>query len=155
MNKNSDTKEIRNLLIITVIIIAISAGLYFLTDKTLNKAKETETTEAEISYAEILVGTMFTRPYSEYYVIAYKQDNENADKLDDLFTKYDEKDEALKIYYIDLGNPFNASALSDKANKKPEIPEDVKIKDQALILIKDGKVTKYYEKINDMEKALK
>lgn len=158
MNKNkinSDTNEIKNLLIITFIILAISVGLYFLTDKTLNKKKEEEKTPAEISYSEILVGTMFSRPYNEYYVLAYKQDDENADSLDDLFTKYDEKDEALKIYYIDLGNPFNASALSDTANKKPEKPEEVKIKDQALFLIKDGKVTKFYEKISDIEKALK
>lgn len=152
---NEETKEVKTLIIITLVIIVISVGLYFLTDTSLNKKKTSEERpEATISYSEIIIGTMFSRPYSEYYVLAYKDDNENAKELDSLFTKYEENKDSLKIYYIDLANKFNESALSDKSNKNPEKATDVKIKDQALILIKNGKVSKYYEKISDIKKAL-
>ena len=153
-NVSEDTQEVKTLIIITIIIVLISVGLYFLTDALDKKKAIEEIPEATINYSEITIGTMFTRPYNEYYVFAYKEDDDNAGKFDDLFTKYEEKEKSKKIYYIDLADKFNQSVLSDKSNKKPEQVTDVKIKDYALILIKDGKVSKYYETISEIEKAL-
>ena len=155
-NLNEDTKEVKTLIIITLVIIVISTGLYFLTDSLNNKKNAPEEeTETIINYSEITIGTMFTRPYSEYYVFAYKNDDkENANAFDNLFTKYEEKEKHNKIYYVDLANKFNDFVLSDKSNKKPTKATEVEIKDFALILIKDGKVAKYYEKISEIEKAL-
>ena len=151
---SEDTKEIKTLIIITLIIIVVSIGLYFLTDTLNNKKNADDATEAVINYTEITVGTMFTRPYEEYYVFAYQNDDDNAYTFDNLFVKYEEKEEHKKIYYVDLSKKFNDFVLSDKANKKPTKSTEVKIKDYALILIKDGKVSKYYEKISEIEKAL-
>lgn len=151
---NDDTKEVKTLLIITLIIIVVAVGLYFLADSSLSKKKSEERTEATINYSEIMIGTMFSRPYSEYYVFAYKNDDENASKFDNLYTKYDDKEDNPKIYFIDLANSFNESVLSDVSNKKPVKAEDVKIKNYALILVKNGKVAKYYETVEEIEKAL-
>ena len=151
---SEDTKEVKTLIIITLIIIVVSIGLYFLTDTLNNKKNADEATEAVINYTEITIGTMFTRPYEEYYVFAYPNDDDNAYKFDNLFAKYEEKEDHKKIYYVDLSKKFNDFVLSDKANKKPTKSTEVKIKDYALILIKDGKVSKYYEKISEIEKAL-
>lgn len=150
---NEDTKEIRNLIIITVVVIALALGLYFLTDKVLSK-DTTSDTNADVDYTTCLIGNMFNRPYDEYYVFAFSSEDENASKYSSLISTYEKKDKALKIYKIDLDNNFNKSAVSDTSNKKPTNASDVKIKSSALIHIKNGKVVNYYESSSDYEKVL-
>ena len=150
---NEDTKEIRNLIIITVVVIALALGLYFLTDKVLSK-DTTSDTNADVDYTTCLIGNMFNRPYDEYYVFAFSSEDENASKYSSLISTYEKKDKALKIYKIDLDNNFNKSAVSDTSNKKPTNASDVKIKNSALIHIKNGKVVNYYESSSDYKKVL-
>ncbi len=150
---NEDTKEIRNLIIITVVVIALALGLYFLTDKVLNKNSSSDSS-ADVDYTTCLIGNMFNRPYDEYYVFAFRSEDDNASTYSSLISTYEKKDNALKIYMIDLSNNFNKSVLSDKSNKKPTSASDVKIKDSALIHIKNGKVVNYYESSSDYEKVL-
>ena len=51
---SEDTKEIRNLIIIAVILIALAVGLYFLTDTILSKKK---VFNAQLSILLILLNT--------------------------------------------------------------------------------------------------
>ena len=150
---NEDTKEIRNLIIITVVVIALALGLYFLTDKVLSK-DTTSDTNADVDYTTCLIGNMFNRPYDEYYVFAFSSEDENASKYSSLISTYEKKDKALKIYKIDLNNNFNKRAVSETSNKQPTSASDVKIKNSALIHIKNGKVVNYYESSSDYEKVL-
>ncbi len=46
--ESEDSSEIRNLIIITVIIALIATGLYFLTEKVLNKKENNNTSEVHI-----------------------------------------------------------------------------------------------------------
>lgn len=152
-NKNEDTHEIKTLLIITAVIIVVSLGLYLLTESQLKKEPEKVIPEATISTSEIMLGTMFTRPYNEYYVFIYG--DAESTTLDKLFTDYEDKEDSKKIYYANIDDNFNKYAKSDKSNKKPTSAQDLKIDTRALILIKDGKVSKYYETIEEIEKVLK
>ena len=61
---------------------------------------------------------------------------------------------AKKIYFVDLSTKFNSPYVSDKSNKKPTKASEVQVKDSALVLIKNGKVSKYYESVTDYEKVL-
>ena len=70
-------------------------------------------------------------------------------------TSYKDKDDALKVYYVDMNDKFNSAYLSETSNKKPTESSEVKINESALILIKDGKVEKYYESLEDYKNALK
>ena len=54
-----------------------------------------------------------------------------------------------------MNDKFNAAYLSEASNKKPTDVNEVKIKESALILIKDGKVEKYYESLEDYKNTLK
>lgn len=152
-NQNEDTQEIKTLLIITAVIIVVSLGLYLLTESQLKKEPEKVIPEATISTSEIMLGTMFTRPYNEYYVFIYG--DAESTTLDKLFTDYEDKEDSKKIYYVNIDDNFNKYAKSDKSNKKPTSAQDLKIDTRALILIKDGKVSKYYETIEEIEKVLK
>ena len=153
---NGDTKEIRNLIIITLVILAIATLLYILTEKVVDKKVNTTTTTAkvEINYDICTVGTMFNRPYDEYYVFLYDSTSENSDQYNSLLNTYKSKTSALKIYYVDLSKKFNSTYVADTSNKNPSSPSEVKIKSSALILIKNGKVSKYYETVANYEKVL-
>ena len=69
-------------------------------------------------------------------------------------SNYEKKDNAKKIYFVDLSTKFNSPYVSDKSNKKPTKASEVQVKDSALVLIKNGKVSKYYESVTDYEKVL-
>ena len=150
--ESEDMKEIKNLIFIILGILVVIVGLYFLTSHTLNK-KDNNTEEAAFNYDVATVGTMFNRPYDEYYVFLYKADDENANQYKSLVSSYISKDNALKVYTVDLSMNKDDEYLSDKSNHNPSKPSEVKIKDSALILIKNGKVSKYYESISEYEKV--
>jgi hypothetical protein len=153
--ESNDTKEIKGLIIITLIISVLAVGLYFLTDKVLNKDTTTKTTTtAKINYDICTVGTMFSRPYSEYYVFLFDSTSDNNTQYQSLLSTYKAKDKAIKIYYVDLNNKFNSPYVSDNSNTKPTKASEVKIKGSALVLIKNGIVSKYYETTSDYEKVL-
>lgn len=150
---NEDTKEIKTLIIITIVVVLLAVGLYFLTDVVLDK-KENSASEAVFNYDTCLIGNIFSRPYDEYYVFVYSSIDDDASTYDTLKTNYLKKDEAKKIYYVDLNNGFNSFAMSDSSNPKPTSALDVKINKSALMLIKNGKVSKYYENLEDYKKVL-
>ena len=152
--ESEDTKEIRNLIFIVIGIIVVCAGLYFLTAKSLNK-KENKESSTEFDYSVCTVGTMFNRPYEEYYVFLYSSEDENALQYQSLVSSYVSKENALKIYTVDLSKNLDNKYLASTSNSNPSNPSEVKIKDSALIHIKNGKVSKYYEKISDYESILK
>ena len=149
---SEDENQVRNLIIITLIIVLLAIGLYFLTGK-IGK-KENNTSNVEFDYSTITVGTMFNRPYDKYYVFLYDAEDDNANQYISLISSYESKDESIKIYTVDLSKNLDSKYLSDKSNTNPTNPSEVKIKDSALILIKNGKVSKYYESITDYEKVL-
>ncbi len=150
---SDEQKEVRNLIIITVIIAAIAAGLYFFTEKVLNKKDNTDkSTEIEFDYNVCTIGNMFTRPYDEYYVFVYSSEDESAASYTALITSYRDK-KAKKLYYIDLKDAFNKDAISDKTATKPANSSEVKVNGSVLYLIKNGKVSKAYtEKYSDILK---
>ena len=150
--ESNDTKEIKSLIIITVVVVVIAVGLFFLTNYLNNKKTSNNT---KIDYNTCIVGNMFNRPYNEYYVFLYSSTDKNASTYKGLITSYKDKDDALKIYYVDMNDKFNAAYLSESSNKKPTDVNEVKIKESALILIKDGKVEKYYESLEDYKNTLK
>ena len=150
--ESNDTKEIKSLIIITMVVVVIAVGLFFLTNYLNNKKTSNNT---KIDYDTCIVGNMFNRPYNEYYVFLYSSTDKNASTYKGLITSYKDKDDALKIYYVDMNDKFNAAYLSEASNKKPTDVNEIKIKESALILIKDGKVEKYYESLEDYKNTLK
>lgn len=151
--ESEDTKEIKNLIFIILGIVIIIAGLYFLTARSINRKNTLP--EAEFDYTVCTVGTMFNRPYDEYYVFLYSSEDENSSKYNELVKAYTKKEDALKIYTVDLNTNLDSKYLSDKSNNNPTSPSEVKIKDSALIKIKNGKVSEYHETTTDYEKVLK
>ena len=131
--ESEDTKEIKNLIFIIIGITIIAVGLYYLTARKLNK-----TTSEEFDYKFL-----------------YSTADNNASTYKSLINTYSQKEDALKIYSVDLNANLDNKYLSEISNSNPTNPDEVKIKDSALVLIKDGKVSAYYEKLSDYQEVLK
>jgi len=165
--KNSKTKDvkvrseaeelIRKFLLILTIIIVIIIGVYFGTKLLVNNpVNETETSETgEINYDIVTVGTMLNKSNDEYYVLAYNSQDVEAIYYSSLMTKYQAK-EKLNIYFLDLDNSLNEkyNANGGETNPKAKTIEELKLGKITLINVKNGKINKYIEDIEQIKVAL-
>lgn len=150
---NEDMTYIKNMFIILGIVVLVSVGLYFLTEK-LNKNEDKPTdSKVSINYDLGTVGTMFNRIEDEYYVILYSKE-ENGNDLDSLLDTYRSSDEYIKTYFVNLDDKINSSAISDELVRKPKNASEVKVNGPTLYKIKDGIVTNCYSGVDDITKVL-
>ena len=143
---NEDTNEIKKFIFILVGVAVIAVLLYFVTAKYLVKDnfQEEENTPAteEISYTSVKVGTLFNRPYDEYYVLCYDKSSETSPYYTVLATLYTGD---TKLYIMDLSLDVNKQYVGTTGNDKATKPSELSIVNPTLMLIKDGKISKYYE----------
>lgn len=160
VNGSSDTDtDIFRFLIILVIICALVIGLYFFSKALVNKRNNNETdnnTNVTIDYDLATVGTIFNRPYSEYYVMVYDGTDDDAMYYSALITKYKKKENALKIYYCDLNNELNKEykSQSELGNKNAVGVSDLAFGKVTLIKITNGSITNYIEDIEKIKNIL-
>lgn len=148
--ESNDTKEIKSLIIIIIIVVCITGGLYLLTLFSESKKSESNT---EITYDTCLVGNMFNMPGDEYYVFLYSSLDSNASSYRGLITSYGEKDDSLTVYRVDLNDSFNKKFVGDSSFISDNLDEFM-VKDSALLLIKNGKVSKFYETLDEYKNVL-
>lgn len=152
---NEDTDQIKKFIFILIGVSIIAALLYFVTAKYLVKDKfqdDKETKEeVTLGYDMVRLGNVFNRPYDEYFVFAYDATNHKASYYAALLSNYKKN----KIYFMDLSIKTNKKAVGDVGNKIATKPDELSIKEPTLMLIKDGKISNYYEGIEEIENVLK
>lgn len=148
---------IRFVILICVMLLVI-VGLYFLTG-TMNKQENSEvntTEEVTVDYAKVNVGTMFNRPYKEYYVIAYDSTSSRAVNFSQIISEYSTKKDAKKIYFCDLSTDINSKYVSeDKTTSITTDYNELSFGDPVLFEVKSGKVGKIYKGEENIKKILK
>ena len=154
--QNEDMKEIKTLVIITLIVILVAIGLYFLTDRVLkNRTNEIPTPfPSPISYTNTIVGRIFDKPYDEYYVFLFSSENDRAALFSGLLRNFDREEEAIKIYFVDLNIGFNDHVLNEESNPNPTTVDEIKINEYALMRIRNGRVVAFHETVEAIENAL-
>ncbi len=140
---NEDVRLVRKLIIILIIVVIVAVGFFFLTNKIVDPVKEEEV-NAEINYDVATVGTMFNRPYKEYYVLLYDSTLAEATYYNTLYSQYKNANK-VKIYYVDLSLKNNKEYVQKEANKKLTGVNDASFKGTTLVKIKNGKVTTYLD----------
>lgn len=75
--------------------------------------KKDEPLPVTIQYEQILAGETFERPEAEYYVIFYKFSDAYASVIETVIANYKNKENAVKVYQIDLDNYFNISIYDE------------------------------------------
>lgn len=133
----------------TIAVLVILGIMYLLTILILKKSsldyisKEPEKTS--IQYSEILAGTSFSKKDSEYLVLFYDGNSDDASTYEGIYSDYKAKDEHLPIYYVNLGKALNKEVVSKNSNREASSAEELKINGATLIRFKDNKIEDYFE----------
>lgn len=158
----TDTQiQIRNFVIILVVLVVIVIGLVFLSNYIVDK-RENETSnttkEVEINYDIANVGMILNRPYDEYYVMVYDSSDKDAVYYATLISSYEGKENALKIYFTDLNLSVNKAYKSNNETGNSDVTnnvDDFSFGKVTLLKVRGGNVVNYYEAIEDIESILK
>lgn len=158
--RSEEQQEVIRFVIILISIFVIVGAIYgvskFLIEDE-DATEETETVSGEINYDLVTVGTMFNRNYDEYYVVAYKKTDASAILYSSIVNKYSNKDKALKVYFCDLDNSLNNEYYvgeTGESNPNAKKMSDLALGKFTFLKIKDGKIVKYLEDIEEAKKEL-
>ena len=158
---SSFSLEFSKIIKILVVIAIFFVVFYLLTVYILQK-DDTSTIintipgEAEIQYQEILAGNSFSVDKGHYYVLYYDMSDENLkSSYTSLITAYEEKENHMSIYTVDISSAFNKKYISDISNVNVANIDDLKIPGPTLIEIQSGKAINYVEGQEKIEDILR
>ena len=134
-----------------MVILFILFGLFYIITYFLVKDRKTETPiqEAVVDSSKIVLGQLLNRKEKEYFVLATKTDASDSSTANymnlynNYINKYLQEEDTLPFYYVDLNNALNKKYYSEELNITEEI-SDIKLNDDVLFRIKDGKISKTY-----------
>lgn len=161
--ENEDENVVKKFVIISIVIAALIALIYGVTELLKDEEETTDPIVAgSINYDKVSVGTILNRPYDEYYVLVYDIEDSAAILYSTIMTKYmqnSQEEDYLKIYYCDLGNALNKKYYNvgndNKSNVEAKSTEEFDFSDLTLLKIKNGKITKYIESLDKIKELLK
>lgn len=157
--ETEEQMEMKRFVFVLLGLIIIIIGIYFFTRAFVTKDLFKETSdvnykEGTINYNVAIVGTLLNRPEKEYYVMAFSNEDNNANYYNVLVSEYMSKESALKVYYLDLDNELNKDYIAYDENPSNSFTsiQDLKLGNLTLIKIKDGKVTKFIINEDEIKK---
>ena len=155
--KINDENEMSKFIKIIIIVAVIALFFYFLTVIITAKNKKTTTptskTQATIQYDEILIGNIFKQPNNNYYVLIEDAEDKNVDVYLVYLSTYKTKENAKRVYTAVLNNLFNKKYMDTTSNISNDI-NTFKVSKTTLLEISKGKISKVYEKDEDILKLL-
>ena len=155
MEDKYSIKELLTFIIIILVVLGVFYGLTVLVTNKKNNSKKTDTnestSEAKIDYEKVLAQNALSQKESSYYVFAYVNTDEDVSTYNNDLTSYKNKEDALKVYYVDLDNAFNKNNFASESNF-----EDGKVifKSTTLLKVENGKVTNVYETKDEITNIL-
>ena len=108
-----------------------------------------------IQYDEILAGTSFNQQDNEYLVLYFDVENDKDSKYYSLKNEYEQKENKLPIYYVDLGSVFNKYIVSDEATDGATSAEELKVTNPTLIKFSNGAISEFITGEEDITNYLK
>lgn len=151
---SEEAQEIRRFVIILFSVIIFVLLVYGITralsDDPVDNT-EKEVVAGEIDYDMVTIGTMLNRNLSEYYVAIYDEENPKAVYYSTIIAKYAEGEDAIKVYYCNLGNKLNEKYQAEddsKTNPDAKSIDELSLGELTLIKVKKGKIVKYLEGVD-------
>lgn len=163
IGNNSNSREVKKILTMTLIVLAFFGLFYLLTlwilnkDISLSNSNNDKKGEVEIQNEEILVGTSFSMSDEEYLVLYYDVDaDEEESTWSSLVTQYRSANKDLNLYTVDLSNAFNKHFVTDEEGNSSAVnASELKLKNPTLIKFVDGKISEYIDNQEDITAYLK
>lgn len=143
--------SIKKMIILVVILFAIFGIFYVITDIVVDPVEETAINDnniTEIDATKITLNNLLDRKESEYYVLAtmessYAKEANYSEIYQNYINDYSTNENALPFYNVDLDDALNKGYIDEILNISDNI-EEIKLNDEVLFKIKDGKIDKYY-----------
>ena len=160
---NTETKTVKQFVIILVILIILVGAIYLFTTKVINKDSDNNSSSSDntnttyIDPTKAIVGTMLNKGTDEYYVLLYNSTDEEASDYARLLTKYKSGKNTKETYTVDLNNPLNSKyvANDDKTNPTAGELSELRFGKVTLLKVKANKITNAYESVDAIKKELK
>ena len=153
MNLTEEQKEVKNLIIIILIVVALLGLVYlfsraFISKDLFNKKKDDTTSsekakDVDFNYTKIIVGELLNRPYNEYYVFAFDSEDDMAFDYTNMINSYGTN--KTKMFQLDLNDGLNKKYKAEESNPTATEIKDLKFGEVTLIKVKNGKIAKYIE----------
>ncbi len=143
--EKSDLKKLFILIgIIAALFIIFYAAITIVNKNKLNQIFPSDDSlgETEFDYSKIMVGNMLTQNKDEYYVLAYKTEDDESNPYADDISEYESYKYDYKIYTIDLNDVFNKKYVADESNFDDD---NIIFSKTTLVKVKDGKIDSVYE----------
>lgn len=152
--------EVKNGIIIAICVMLIIVVVYFSTAIFMTgeigrkKSKTTTTTTSEIKseYDNMIIASNTFKMYDDEYMVIFYSSKDSSDDLKNAISNYSGE---LKLYKVNTHEAINSYVKSDYDNKTANESNDLKIKDNALITIKNGTITTYVSNDEEIINALK
>ncbi len=140
--KNNESPEVKTIIKIVVGIALFFGVVYFGAGILMGDIKlKKEEKETTIQYSEILAEKTFLQNNSEYYVMYYNFDSNDAELITAVISTLSKN---LTVYTVDLDKHFNSNYISDEIKtKKPSNSSELQVKNPTLIRIKNKKVVSF------------
>jgi len=139
-------------LIIILVVIGILSIFFLITVHITNNSSDTtisdnkDNTEAVIQYEEILAGSSFSMNEDSYLVLYYdKSDSDLSSEFSSVVSSYNNKDDALALYSVDMDSAFNKDYVKEQSNTSPKSASELSIVGPTLIKFDKGNVSEYIE----------
>ncbi len=162
LKRSSSQQNVKQMIIVLVVVLLVLTAVYFFTrifvTKDLFNKKETTNAPVSINYDITTVGVMLSRPYDEYYVLAYYVAEGEALEpiIEQAVANYKKQAEANKIYYLELADyPNKAYYTNGKTNPESSTIANLKLGELTLLKIKNKKIVAAFETSNTILKELK
>lgn len=153
--------SIKKLLILIILITAVFFLFYFITTLLVKPTLEKNDSVEQADSSEISLNHLLDKEETEYYVIAIENNIKSSSLTNvnyaELYNKYindyNVKDDALKFYTIDLNASINKKYLDENMNITNNLSE-LKLNDETLFKINNGKISEYYVGKTEIIKVL-
>ena len=151
-----EQKEIYSFIKILVVLIIIFVGLYLFTTLVVDKKEKMKrsTKEGTVQYSSISVGMILNRADENYYVLVFDSEDINTSYLVNKASSYKSNLKALPLYTADLSLEFNKPFVSDESFYKSDSVSDIRFKGVTLIKVSKGKIVKFIEDEELIDKEL-
>ena len=154
-----DSYSLKNLVSIIIIIVIILGVFYLITTLVIDPVEVNNTNNSitDIDSTKITLNNLLNRNENEYYVLATKENDNNKINYLELYNNYintySSKENALPFYNVDLKDALNKNYIAEELNISNEISE-LKLNDETLFKIKNGKIEEYFVGSKEILKAL-
>lgn len=153
--------SMKKMIIIIASLIVVFLVFYFITTLVVKPVKQnnTNSTRTEIDSTKITLNHLLDRKESEYYILVTKNSlyealNVNYETIyNQYITDYSKQEDSLTFYKSNLDDALNKNFVGEDTNITENL-EELKLGDEVLFKIKDGKIDSYSVGHSEIVKTL-